>query len=118
MWLPLCVLAWAANLWLPAGPAACSGRPPREGPSPRGPAGFTIEQPGHKFWFPKPLRVPKACTCQELMEFVPSLPDGGREVPGGGAGKEGDIHSSLGAGALCFQKVGWLLLLPWASKPS
>lgn len=46
--------------------------------------GFTLEQPGHEFWFPKPLRLPKACLCQELMEFVPSLPDGGRGAWGWG----------------------------------
>lgn len=51
------------------------------------------------------------------MECVPSLPDGSREVPGGG-GKEGDFPPSLGAGALCFHEVGWLLLLPQASTPS
>lgn len=41
----------------------------------------------------------------------------GVEVPGGG-GKSGDFHLRLGAGALCFQEVGWLFLFPQASKPS
>ena len=34
-------------------------------------------------------------------------------MPGGGdRKKEEDIHSSLGAGALCFREAGWLILLP------